>query len=81
MQDEHISAGEWTRWLESDREWKGQVLGHLIDHGERLARLEVKDDAGRAEQAAATTKWWAVVGTLVTAIVNGVLIALGAKTG
>jgi hypothetical protein len=75
---EHISAGEFTRWLESDREWKSQVLDELIVHGERLAALEaVKDQASAAEESAASTKKWAVVGGTVAAIINGFLLVFG----
>lgn len=79
MNDEHISAGEFTRWQAEDRAWKGKVLDHLIDHGERLARVE--GESSRAELAAARTKRWAVVGTVAGTLLNTVLMALGLKLG
>ena len=82
MNQEHLSAGEWDRWQTNDREWKREALDHLINHGERLARLETyRDDVGRAESAATSTKKWAVVGGVVAAIINGALIAMGIKQG
>lgn len=81
MSTEHLTAGEWERWLADDRQWKGVVLNHVIESSERLARLEARDDAGRAERAADTTKRWTVIATIVTAVVNGALLAFGVKIG
>lgn len=79
MEHEPITAGEWTRWLNADNQWKGQVLEHLVAHGERLATLEAQES--RAAQAASTTKKWAVVGGVTAAVINGILVALGVRAG
>lgn len=76
--DQHLTSGEWSRWLDSDRQFKSEVMDRLIDHGERLARIEAnKTDAARAEQAAVATKKWAVVGGSLAAIINGFLLVFG----
>lgn len=75
---DHLSTGEFSRWLESDRVFKADVLDRLTEHGERLARIEaIRNDAGRAERAAVSTKKWAMVGGVVAAIINGFVIAFG----
>lgn len=78
---DHITEGEWTRWLESDRDFKGAVLDKLTDHGERLARIEAtRINAARAEQAAVSTKKWAVFGGAIATIINGFLLAWGGSS-
>lgn len=75
-----ITPGEWTRFVDSDREFKHEVLGHLMDHGERLARLEtVKEQADKASADAAVSKRWSMVSTAVTALVNGLMLAFNHK--
>lgn len=82
---EHVSVGEFSRWLESDRVWKAQVLDEMREHrqetrqhGEKLAALDaVKGRADAAEASAASTKKWAVLGGAVAAIINGVLLVFG----
>jgi hypothetical protein len=79
---DHVSEGEWERWRDDDRAWKQNAMRHLISHTDRLATLEAS--TGRAESAAATAetaKKWAVVGNVVGAIVNGMLLALGGLKG
>lgn len=84
---EHVSAGEFDRWLKGDGEWKAQILMEIRehrqetrDHGERLAKLEaVKQQAERAESTATSTKRWTVVGGVIAAIINGVLLAFSSK--
>ncbi len=76
----HLTEGEWSRWLESDRQFKAHLFLTLTDHGERLARIEAnKTDAARAENAAVFTKKWAVAGGVVAAIINGFLLAFNSK--
>lgn len=78
--DEPLSTGEFSRWLESDRDFKRTLLVQLTDHGERLARIEaVKVDAHRAENAAVSTRKWAMVGGIVAALINGFLLTFGAS--
>lgn len=80
---EHITAGEFSRWLQSDELWKAQVLIEMREHrqetreqGERLAALEaVKSQAQRAEDTAISTKRWTVIGGIIAAIVNGFALA------
>lgn len=77
---EHLSEGEWGRWRDDDREWKQVAMRYLMDHTERLTTLEA--NSGRAETAASSAenaKRWAVVGNVVGAIVQGLLLAFGIK--
>lgn len=75
---EHLSAGEWERWREDDREWKRVAMGHLIDHTERLAAVEA--NAGRAESASAhaeQSKRLSLIGNVIGVLVNATLVAFG----
>jgi hypothetical protein len=73
-----LTTGEFSRWLESDRVFKSDVIDRLTEHGERLARIEaVRTDAARAEAAAVSTKKWAVVGGAMAAVINGFLLVFG----
>ena len=80
-----IRASEFERWADDDRAWKKDLLDRVVNHGERLTRLETVRDAAlqsktNAENAAsdaALTRKWAVVGGIVAAIINGFLLAFG----
>lgn len=75
-----VSTGEWARWLETDREFKTYVRDTMSEHGERLARIEAtKTDAARAENAAVSTKKWAMIGGAAAAIINGFLLVFGSS--
>jgi hypothetical protein len=79
---EHLSAGEWERWREDDREWKKEAMRHLIDHSERLTVIET--NAGRAETAAnsaESAKKWTVVGNVIGVMLNAILVGLGVRAG
>jgi hypothetical protein len=79
---EHVSAGEWERWREDDREWKKQAMGLLHDHTVQLAELKGREQ--RTEVAAASAesaKRASLISNVIGVVLNGLLIGLGLRAG
>lgn len=79
---EHLTAGEWDRWRDDDRAFKAQVTELLLDHTERLTRVET--NAGRAESAAVSAesaKKWSMVSNIIGVVINAGMVAFGFKPG
>lgn len=79
---DHLSEGEWERWRDDDRAWKQDAMKHLISHTDRLSKLEAS--TGRAETAASTAqtaKKWAVIGNVIGAVIQAMMLAVGGLKG
>lgn len=75
---EHLGTGEWERWRDDDREWKQVAMEHLINHSERLARLEGSPQrAETAATSAESAKRLTLVGTAIGLVINGLLAVFG----
>ena len=76
MADEFLTAGEFSRWAECDREWKADLNKTMTAHAERLAALEVlRTRAETAETSATSARRWASAGAIVQTLVNAIVLA------